>query len=241
MSTNVCKACNGAGKVAGSGISAPGSAGIGAKGVSASDELHICSSCNGRGYIGESAPERLARAAGWAVAFYLKIIISFAIAAVVVGLLINWSKSKSSSDNGGSSYGSSSGASSSNNSNSDDSDYQESAPAQSQPITQEQPTAPEPAPEPAPAAASVSEPAPVSTPAYDESRVKYILLDIQLGGTYGYYEGYVSQDANAREAIARWDSGIRVTNTEKFYKGSPDMYDRETGQVANGSDIEISQ
>jgi hypothetical protein len=45
--------------------------------------------------------------------------------------------------------------------------------------------------------------------AYNEDRVRVMLLDISLGGPIGYYRGF-PDDPNAVEAVRRWDSGVRV-------------------------------
>jgi len=50
---------------------------------------------------------------------------------------------------------------------------------------------------------------------YKESRVRYILADISLGGPLIYYKNH-SNDPNAVEAVKRWDNGVRVTNTNRF-------------------------
>jgi hypothetical protein len=49
----------------------------------------------------------------------------------------------------------------------------------------------------------------------DESRVRYILADIQLGGVDGYYREHVDAEEVA-EALRRWDAGITVTNIDQF-------------------------
>jgi hypothetical protein len=49
----------------------------------------------------------------------------------------------------------------------------------------------------------------------DESRVRYILADIQLGGVDGYYREHVDAEEVA-EALRRWDAGITVTNIHQF-------------------------
>jgi hypothetical protein len=49
----------------------------------------------------------------------------------------------------------------------------------------------------------------------DESRVRYILADIQLGGVDGYYREHVDAEEVA-EALRRWDAGITVTNIIQF-------------------------
>lgn len=54
--------------------------------------------------------------------------------------------------------------------------------------------------------------APLTT---DESRVRYILADIQLGGVDGYYRAHVDSE-EAAEALRRWDVGITVTNIDQF-------------------------
>jgi hypothetical protein len=49
----------------------------------------------------------------------------------------------------------------------------------------------------------------------DEARIRYIMADIQLGGVADYYRQFPN-DPLAREALNRWDSGIRVENINDF-------------------------
>jgi hypothetical protein len=51
--------------------------------------------------------------------------------------------------------------------------------------------------------------------AYDEARVRYILADISLGGSIGYYRGF-PDNPNAHEALRRWQRGVRVVNLDQF-------------------------
>jgi hypothetical protein len=77
----------------------------------------------------------------------------------------------------------------------------------------------------------------------DESRVRYILADIQLGGVDGYYREHVDAEEVA-EALRRWDAGITVTNIDQFER----KLVGETWQVVyagtetliNGSDVVLS-
>ncbi len=53
---------------------------------------------------------------------------------------------------------------------------------------------------------------PIAT--YDERSVRYILADIQIGHVASFYRGHSSP--NDKEAIRRWDAGVRVANINKF-------------------------
>jgi len=50
---------------------------------------------------------------------------------------------------------------------------------------------------------------------FDESRVRYIIADIQLGRPEGYYMAYPN-DLSAVEAVKRWNAGVRVTNISEL-------------------------
>ena len=54
-----------------------------------------------------------------------------------------------------------------------------------------------------------------STSNFDEARVRYILLDSQLGDVIDYYRS-VPNDESVTEALRQWDNGIRVVNTSCF-------------------------
>ncbi|MCI0472750.1 MAG: hypothetical protein L0Y76_04115, partial [Ignavibacteria bacterium] len=69
--------------------------------------------------------------------------------------------------------------------------------------------------------------------AYNEARVRYILCDISLGGSIGYYRDFPN-NPNAREALRRWRKGVRVLNLDEFeremdfgvvYAGTCDIID----------------
>jgi hypothetical protein len=51
--------------------------------------------------------------------------------------------------------------------------------------------------------------------AYYESAVRVILADMQLAGIADAYRARTS-DANVREALRRWDAGVRVVNSNRF-------------------------
>lgn len=49
----------------------------------------------------------------------------------------------------------------------------------------------------------------------EEARIRYILVDSQLGNVIDYYRQFTDQPAVA-EAVARWDQGVRVVNIDQF-------------------------
>jgi hypothetical protein len=77
-----------------------------------------------------------------------------------------------------------------------------------------------------------------------EARIRYILADIQLSGLYDYYLGYPG-DAEAVEAIQRWDQGIRVVNIDQFERkvvgGNWKIVYTGTETVINGMDVILSE
>ncbi|MEW6685850.1 MAG: hypothetical protein AB1393_06555, partial [Candidatus Edwardsbacteria bacterium] len=82
-----------------------------------------------------------------------------------------------------------------------------------------------------------------SAEAYDEARVRYIMADMSLGGPVSYYRGYPN-DANAVEAVRRWDDGVRVTNASRFErkivgeKGWQIVY-KGTNRTIDGMDVRL--
>ncbi|MFX0208554.1 MAG: hypothetical protein ACFFDT_21410 [Candidatus Hodarchaeota archaeon] len=50
---------------------------------------------------------------------------------------------------------------------------------------------------------------------YDEAGVRRIMLDITLAGTYAYFNAH-RDEANPKEALRRWDAGVRVVNADEF-------------------------
>jgi len=81
------------------------------------------------------------------------------------------------------------------------------------------------------------------TTTYNEGRVRYILADIQIGGVADYYRRHRSPED--KEAIRRWDSGLRVTNISRFErvivpgKGWQIVY-KGTTQTVNPEDIKLT-
>ncbi len=59
---------------------------------------------------------------------------------------------------------------------------------------------------------------PIST---NESHVRYILVDLQLGNVAFDYRADIADEETA-EALRRWDAGIRVANTAKFERKTVD-------------------
>jgi hypothetical protein len=69
------------------------------------------------------------------------------------------------------------------------------------------------------------------------------MADMSLGGPVSYYRGH-TWDPNAVEAVRRWDSGIRVTNLEKFERkivgGTWKITYKGTNNVINGMDVMLT-
>jgi hypothetical protein len=86
----------------------------------------------------------------------------------------------------------------------------------------------------------------------DEACVRYIMADIALSGLIGYYRAR-SDDPNAKEAVARWDAGVRVTNASAFerrevtipgnwtitYAGTDDFIDGMDVQLSTWVEMEV--
>ena len=53
---------------------------------------------------------------------------------------------------------------------------------------------------------------PLST---NESHVRYILVDVQLGNVADHHRAHITDEETA-EALRRWDAGVRVVNIEEF-------------------------
>ena len=51
-----------------------------------------------------------------------------------------------------------------------------------------------------------------------EPQVRYLLVDMTLGGNTKLYRDYATteRDPDSREAIRLWDAGARVVNTNEF-------------------------
>lgn len=79
---------------------------------------------------------------------------------------------------------------------------------------------------------------------YNEPRVRYILVDMALGGPVSYYRGYVDSDPHAAEAVRRYDAGVRATNSNEFERirinGSPVIVYGGTSSQINGMDVGLS-
>jgi hypothetical protein len=76
-----------------------------------------------------------------------------------------------------------------------------------------------------------------------ESRVRYILADIELGQTADYYRANISDEETA-EALRRWDAGIRVVNLTEFERKLVDnlwrVVNGDTNIPIEGSEIILS-
>jgi hypothetical protein len=81
---------------------------------------------------------------------------------------------------------------------------------------------------------------PIST---NESHVRYILVDIQLGNVADDYRANISDEETA-EALRRWDVGIRVMNIGKFERkivnGQWQIVYVGTENRANGMDVNLT-
>jgi hypothetical protein len=51
-----------------------------------------------------------------------------------------------------------------------------------------------------------------------EPQVRYLMVDLSLGGNIDMYRKYATEekDPDSREAIRLWDSGVRVVNVRDF-------------------------
>jgi hypothetical protein len=101
------------------------------------------------------------------------------------------------------------------------------APAQQQPTdppppAQQQPTDPPPPVQDADPTQAFTTNVPDETTApaegFDERLVRSMLWDIQQNLLEDTYRQDFATDINALEALRRWDSGVRVTNTDEFEK-----------------------
>ena len=76
--------------------------------------------------------------------------------------------------------------------------------------------------------------------AYYESAVRVILADMQLAGIVDAYRARTS-DANVREALRRWDAGVRVVNLSRFERkavaGQWRIVYEGTESPINGADV----
>lgn len=71
------------------------------------------------------------------------------------------------------------------------------------------------APEPQPTAQAAIEPTSADSCSSGETRINYILADIQLGGVDAYYR-QITDDPSVVEAVRRWDSGVRLADPGAF-------------------------
>ena len=90
-----------------------------------------------------------------------------------------------------------------------------------------------------------AEPGVVARVPYNEDQVRLILLDITLGEDYAYYRGHIDQP-DAREAIRRWDAGVRVRNADRFERkrfsifGAWHRVYRGTDRDVDGRDVVLT-
>ena len=85
----------------------------------------------------------------------------------------------------------------------------------------------------------------VPPPDYDENQVRLILLDLALGQSYEYYRAHLDQP-DAREALHRWDAGVRVRNGDRFerkrltFLGAWHRVYRGTNRDVDGRDVVLT-
>jgi hypothetical protein len=83
----------------------------------------------------------------------------------------------------------------------------------------------------------------VAPSGYHEAQVRLILLDITLGQSYAYYRGHIEQP-DVREAIRRWDTGVRVVNGDRFEtRRGPNGWHRTyrgSNRDADGMDVVLT-
>jgi hypothetical protein len=83
----------------------------------------------------------------------------------------------------------------------------------------------------------------VAPSGYTEAQVRLILLDIALGQSYAYYRGHIEQP-DVREAIRRWDAGVRVVNGDRFEaRRGPNGWHRTyrgSNRDADGMDVVLT-
>ena len=70
---------------------------------------------------------------------------------------------------------------------------------------------------------------------FDEAHVRLIMLDIALGDTYAYFNAH-SASPDPKEAIRRWDAGVRVRYANKFERKIVRGSWHQTGR---GTDIQV--
>ena len=79
--------------------------------------------------------------------------------------------------------------------------------------------------------------------AYNEARVRYILVDISLGGPIHYYREF-PENPNAREAVNRWEHGVRVLNLDQFERCDdgygPGIVYAGTCDIIDGMDVDLT-
>jgi len=77
----------------------------------------------------------------------------------------------------------------------------------------------------------------------NESHVRYILADMQLGNVVGGYRADVADEETA-EALRRWDAGIRVVNIEEFERrvvdGHWQIVYADTNNSITGMDVRLT-
>ena len=92
---------------------------------------------------------------------------------------------------------------------------------------------------------------PVRAEPYHEPQVRYILADIQLGGSVDYYGKWAKEenDPDSKRAVKEWQAGTRVKNIAaferktvegKFGKGLRIVY-QGTNRTINGMDVVLSK
>jgi hypothetical protein len=80
---------------------------------------------------------------------------------------------------------------------------------------------------------------------YDEAAVRYKIADMQLGNVYGFYKSQQNNDPNTKEAVVRWEKGVRVRNINDFERkivGDKGwlVVHKGTNTTVNGLDVELT-
>ena len=77
----------------------------------------------------------------------------------------------------------------------------------------------------------------------NESHVRYILVDLQLGDVADYYRANITDEETA-EALRRWDAGIRVVNIGEFERkivnGRWQIVNAGTENTVTGIDVIVT-
>jgi hypothetical protein len=83
----------------------------------------------------------------------------------------------------------------------------------------------------------------LSSESFHESSVRYMLIDITLGNVLSYYSS--ATDANSKEAVRRWNNGVRVLQFDSFERKNISglgwtIVFKNTDQRISGMDVWLS-